>query len=400
MTSTMSANAATIEWAFGVAAALVVYAYAGYPLTVWALARMLRWRLPEGVGDQAGAPEAWPSVSLIIPAHNERRHIVGKLANVLALDYPAERLEIICVSDGSTDGTPDLVREAFGDRVLVIEVTTRGGKSGALNAGLDRASNDLVIFSDASILLEPQAMKRIVAPFSDPRIGCVSGEDRIEGHGGEALYGRYELFLRREESKLNSIVGASGCFYAQRRQLCGRFVPNLAPDFLSVLRTVAAGYRAVSEPGASGTMAAVDRTGAEFERKVRTLLRGMTTLATFPHLLNPFAFPVYAFELLAHKLLRWLVPAFLIVMLVTAGWLASDSVVFLAVFVVQVAAYAAAAVGVWGPASLKRLLLVKAAAYFVVTNAAAAVAWLKYFAGVRQEIWSPSQRTQSTGPAS
>jgi cellulose synthase/poly-beta-1,6-N-acetylglucosamine synthase-like glycosyltransferase len=255
-----------MEWIFWISAAMVVYAYAGYPL-------LLRLLAPSDAPPRPTADTDLPTVTMIVPAHNEIANISAKLANTKALDYPAGRLEVLFVSDGSTDGTTEAVRAALDERTSVLEITTRGGKAGALNAGLAHARNDIVVFTDASILLEPGALRAIVRPFADPQVGCVSGEDRIAGSGGEALYGRYELFIRRQEARLHSIVGASGSFYAQRRAICEPFIPNVAPDFWSVLKTVEKGYRALAEPEASGHMAAVERAAEEFERKVRTLFR-------------------------------------------------------------------------------------------------------------------------------
>lgn len=383
-----------LTWTFWTAVALMAFTYVGYPVLIWAFARL---RPAPGAVLRGGEE---PHVTMILPAHNERANIVAKLRNLFALDYPTDRLDIVCVSDGSTDGTADLVRQHGRGRVRLIELNGRGGKAAALNAGLEQARAPIVVFSDASIMLEPESLRRLVAPFADPKVGCVSGEDQIAGSGGEALYGRYELFLRRQESRLASIVGASGCFYAQRRSLCPPFVPGLAPDFLSVLRTVEQGYRALSEPGATGSMTAVTQAGDEFQRKVRTLLRGMTTLAAYWHLLNPLRSPAYSFELLVHKLLRWLVPALMAVALVANIVLAFDGPLYRGLLAVQVAFYGLAAVGLAGWRPVAGTLPAKAAVYLVISNAAAAVAWVKFLTGVRQELWNPSQRAHSSGASS
>ena len=228
---------------------------------------------------------------------------------------------MIFVSDGSTDGTTEAVRAALDDRTDASSRSpTRGGKAGALNAGLAHARHDIVVFTDASILLEPGAVRAIVRPFADPKVGCVSGEDRIAGSGGEALYGRYELFIRRQEARLHSIVGASGSFYAQRRAICRAVHPQRRAGFLvRAARPSRSGYRALAEPEASGHMAAVERAAEEFERKVRTLLRGMTTLGRDAHLLNPFRYGAFAWCLFSHKVVRWLVPVFLLVCLLSSA---------------------------------------------------------------------------------
>ena len=360
----------------------VIYPYFGYPLILAALAS-LRRRGVESTGAEL------PTVSMIIPVYNEASRIARKVTNTLALDYPADRLEVLVVSDGSTDDTVAQVR-SLAPSIGVIELPARAGKAGALNAGLARAANEVLLFSDASIELEPASLRRLVRPFADPQVGCVSGEDRIAGSGGEAAYGRYELFLRQLESRVHSIVGASGSFYAQRRRLCQPFVEGLAPDFLSVLRTVEQGARALSESTAVGTMTAVKDPGEEFERKTRTVIRGLTTLFAYGHLLNPLRYGTFAFALWSHKVMRWLAPAFMVSALLSALVLAG-SPWYLAALVAQVAFYALAAASArW--AGVDRRLVGKLALYFTSVNVAILLAWWRYLRGVRQELWTPSQR--------
>jgi len=380
-------DAAVLEWIFWLSVGGVVYAYIGYPL----LLRVLTTAFSREVKAATGFSFT-PAVSMIIPVHNERSAIEAKLSNTLALDYPPAAREVIFVADGCTDGTTEYLRQHEDDTVKVLEINTRGGKAGALNAGLSVARFDLVVFSDASIALEPGALLAIVRPFADPVIGCVSGEDRIEQMGGEGLYGRYELWIRRQESRLHSIVGASGSFYAQRRHICEPFAPGLAPDFLSVLRTAERGYRAITVADASGVMRATTSQRDEFNRKVRTLLRGMTTLREYAHLMNPLKYGWFAFALTSHKLVRWLVPVFLVTALIANAALAPGSIFYLTILIAQGAFYASAlgALVSYGPVAGS--LPVKVSAYFTTVTLATMAAWLKYFAGTRQEVWTPTRR--------
>jgi cellulose synthase/poly-beta-1,6-N-acetylglucosamine synthase-like glycosyltransferase len=377
-----------VEVAFWLCAGLTVYAYAGYPFVLAVLVRLAGRPVPLA---DLGEAEL-PGVTLIVPVHNERSTIERKVENTEALDYPPGRLEVLYVSDGSSDGTNELLEARVDARSTLMALETRGGKGAALNAALGRAQHEIIVFNDASIMLQPHAIRKIVRGFATPSVGCVSGEDRIADLGGEGLYGRYELGLRRLESRLHSIVGASGSFYAQRRSLCEPFVPNLAPDFLSVLRTVERGFRAIADPEAVGTMSALRSTRDEFERKVRTLLRGITTLVVFGHLLNPFRYGWFAFELLSHKLARWLVPFFLIGMLATSGILAVDSLIYRLLFLGQAVFYALAAFSLVRAPGITALLPVKISVYFTTVNLATLSAWLKYLTGTRQELWSPSRR--------
>jgi cellulose synthase/poly-beta-1,6-N-acetylglucosamine synthase-like glycosyltransferase len=328
---------------------------------------------------------------MIVPVHNEAARIAQKLENTQSLDYQADRLQILFVSDGSSDATVDIIRARLTSGMELIELPVRSGKAAALNAGLRRAGNDVLVFTDASIVLRPDALKTIVRQFADPAIGCVTGEDRIADGSGEGLYGRYELYLRRLESVVNSIVGASGSFYAQRRHITKPFVEGMAPDFLSVLRTVEQGYRAVSDETAVGFMTSVKDPRQEFQRKVRTLIRGMTTLFAHPQVLNPVRFPAFALALWSHKVLRWTAPLFLILALVTPlALLHSPFYVF--VFAAEVLFYLGAlgALAEWGP--IRRSFLGRVALYFSRVNAAILTAWYQYSRGERQELWTPSQR--------
>jgi len=369
-----------MEGLFWLSAIGVVYPYLGYPVLLWLMSGMLGRLRPHAQDDSSFCP----SISMIIPACNEASRIERKIENTKALRYPADRLQVLFVSG-------ELIRKHAAGPIALIELPVRGGKAAALNAGLDHATHDIVVFSDASIELEPDALRCIVQGFRDPGIGCISGEDMIAESGGEAWYGRYELLVRRLESRVHSIVGASGSFYAQRRKLCEPFTEGLAPDFLSVLRTVEKGFRAVSEPAAVGMMTSVKDSKQEFDRKVRTLIRGMTALFVYRRVLNPVRFGVFAIEMLSHKILRWSVPFFLITALVSSVLLI-DSPWFLFVSFVQIAFYLTALLAWWGWSIIRRSLPGKIALYFSMVNAAILVAWMKYAMGVRQELWTPSQR--------
>jgi len=376
-----------IEGLFWLSVLGVVYSYLGYPVLLWIMGKIIG---KERLVTQAEAP-FYPSITMIIPACNEERRIEQKIVNTKALNYPTGQVQTLFVSDGSTDRTVELIRKHVSPAIALVELSERGGKAAALNAGLAQAKHDIVVFSDASIELEPDALRNIVQGFRNPIIGCISGEDKIAESGGEAWYGRYELLVRRLESRVHSIVGASGSFYAQRRALCEPFTEGLAPDFLSVLRTVEKGFRAVSEPAAVGMMTSVKDSKQEFDRKVRTLIRGMTALFAYRRVLNPVRFGVFAVEMLSHKILRWSVPFFLIIALVSSVLLI-DSPWFLFVSFVQIAFYLTALLAWLGWSLIRRSLPGKIALYFSMVNAAILVAWMKYAMGVRQELWTPSQR--------
>jgi cellulose synthase/poly-beta-1,6-N-acetylglucosamine synthase-like glycosyltransferase len=246
----------------------IFYAYLGYPLVLYAISRMAG---QSGTADM-NESDYEPGVSIIIPVFNEEKVIEKKIENMLQLNYPENKFEVLIISDGSTDRTREIVEEKQSSVVKFFELRERSGKAAALNLGLKKAKNEIIVFSDASIILDHAALKNIVRNFRDEKIGCVSGEDHIPGGGGEGFYGKYELYLRNQESKVHSIVGASGSFYAQRSNLCEPFEEGMAPDFLSVLKTVKKGYRAVTDPEAFWTMTSLKETKDELSRKVRTLI--------------------------------------------------------------------------------------------------------------------------------
>ncbi len=372
-----------LELIFWLSFSIIVYAYVGYPLLLTILGS---WRTNK-IGHEKGN-DVEPSVSIIIPVYNEESIIDQKIHNTLELDYPRTKLEIIVVSDGSTDNTRTILQEHVGNKIRFYELPERTGKAAALNLGLQKASNEIVVFSDASIILEKHALKNIARGFVSDMVGCISGEDRVVGGGGEGLYGKYELMLRNLESRASSIVGASGCFYAQRKVLCEPFPAGMAPDFFSVLVTVDKGYRALTEPKAVGIMRTVKEPQREFERKVRTLVRGMTTLFCFKRLFNPFRFGLFSVELLSHKLLRWLVGVFLILLFVI-NLLLAGSKFYLFFLILQIVFYSLALIG-W--VTRGHPLLFRIPLYFSIVNGAALIAFVKYMGGFRQEVWEPSRR--------
>jgi cellulose synthase/poly-beta-1,6-N-acetylglucosamine synthase-like glycosyltransferase len=365
----------------------VFYAYFGYPVLL-----MLINRLSSGLNYRGKPFPDQLSVSMIIPVHNEEDVIASKLDNCAQLIFSGN-LQFVLVSDGSTDNTSNIVHEYKGlGNITFLELKERKGKANALNAGLGVATGDIVVFNDASIMLDPQAITEIVRPFVEDIVGCVSGEDIIEGGSGEGLYGRYELFLRRQESYSGSIVGASGSLYAQRRGIIDPFIEGVAPDFYSVLNTVEHGYRAISISESFGYMKAAESHKDEFNRKVRTFIRGITALFKKARLMNPFRYPRFSLYLVSHKLIRWLVPFFLLAALISNLALL-DLAFFRVLLFLQLVFYATAAIGAYHEPVANRWPVVKIPLFFVAVNLSILKAWYKYLGGTRQEIWTPTKRS-------
>jgi glycosyltransferase involved in cell wall biosynthesis len=339
-----------------------------------------------------------PPVSFIITAHNEEARIAQKLENTLRQDYPPDALEVIVASDCSTDATDEIVRAA-GARVRLVRAPERRGKEAAQQLALRVASGDILVFSDVATALAPDGVSAIVRNFADPTVGCVSSEDRfVDADGrvsGEGAYVRYEMFLRSLESRVNSIVGLSGSFFAARRDVCRRWAADRQSDFSTLLNTVQLGLRGVSDPESVGYYRNITDERREFDRKVRTVARGIAVFAANLGMLNVFRYGLFSWQLASHKLTRWLVPFALIGAALTSAWLAAGSPTYGAAALAQGAFYAAA---ITGRRTGSRLLRIPA--FFVVSNLAVAAAWLRFVRGDRITTWTPSERTGTLPQAS
>src|SRR5438552_11256120 len=331
----------TAEIIFWVSAAALFYTYAGYPLLL-ALVSTIR---PRRV--RRGDFEA--TVSVIITAYNEERDLAAKLENTLALDYPSELLEIIVASDCSSDRTDDIVKEFAPRGLRLYRQPQRLGKTAAQNMAVAEARGDIILFSDATSLYQPDVLRALLPSFADPTVGCVAGrliyvdpsESRV-GRGARS-YWSYETFLKKHESRVCSLIGASGCLYAVRRSAYVSLYNEACSDFIIATKMVEQGLRAVYEPEAICTEATNLRAGKELQMRVRVITQTFTDLWRHRSMLNPAKSGFYAVQLLSHKVLRYLAPVFLLGMLVASVFLASSSRFFAAVFFAQAGCYLLAA---------------------------------------------------------
>ena len=374
---------------FWAALFLIVYTYLIYPVLLWLLAAGRK--MPEY------APlSEWPEASLIIAAHNEEAVLRAKLENALAMDYPAERLDIIVVSDASTDDTDRIAAEFAARGVRLHRQEVRGGKTEAQNAGVRLARGQFVAFSDANSMYAPSALKRLLAPFADERIGCVCGELQYANPGeqgagkGEGLYWRYEQFLKRRESLLSSALGANGAIYALRRELFVELRGDIISDFVAPLGAWRRGFRIAYEPKAVATEYSSVHFGDEFRRRRRIVSRSLYGLWTEAGVLNPFAHFFFAFQMLSHKLLRWLVPVWLLVVLAVNIPLVADGYYGL-LLALQAAFYGLAALGLLLPEWLGRYWLFYVPAYFTATNWGTLLGLLSFLMGRRHRVWQPAR---------
>jgi glycosyltransferase involved in cell wall biosynthesis len=370
----------TIEILFWASVALVLYAYFGYPCLLATLSLVRQRQVRRGT---MTCP-----VSFIITAHNEAARIAGKIENTLAQCYPGP-LEILVASDCSTDSTDDIVR-AYAPRVQLVRAAERRGKEGAQQLAVQAASGELLIFSDVATALAPDGVSTIAANFADPTVGCVSSIDRfVDANGrisGEGAYVRYEMLLRSLETRVNTLVGLSGSFFAARRSVCRNWAVDRQSDFNTLLNSVQMGLRGILDPLSVGYYRPVADHRREFQRKVRTVVRGIRVLAGSVWMLNPVRYGLFAWQLASHKLCRWLVPVAMLVALATNSVLARQSFWYAATLVAQIGFYGAAAAGGAGVRALRIPF------FFFLANLAILIAWVRYARGERMITWSPSER--------
>lgn len=373
---------------FWLSLALLVYIYLGYPLCVWLLAR-LRPRPP---WPPAGGTQ--PSVSVLIAAFNEARHIGSTVRNKLSQDYPPEKLEVIVVSDQSTDGTDEIVRSIDDARVRLVRQEPRAGKTSGLNLIAPLARGEILVFSDANSHYAPETVAELIKPFADPAVGYVTGRMLYRAPDGSAAgegcstYMRYENQLRAWETRLGSIVGVDGGVDAMRRQLWQPMRADQLPDFVAPLQVREHGYRVVYQPAARLYEDALAETADEFRMRVRVSLRAWWALKDKAALLNPLRFGVFAWQLWSHKVLRYLAPLFQLGALASNLALAPRGGVWLGLLGLQGVFYGVALAA----HRLRRRRLpgpVNAVYYLCVLNLASAVALVQFLRGKKQVIWQP-----------
>ncbi len=385
------------HWLLIAGLAVAFYGYLGYPVLL-IVARLFRRQQPV----VSAKPATWPRISITLPAYNAEKTLRPVLDGLVRVDYPPALRQIVVVSDGSTDGTDALVAEYAHLGVELLRHSPRVGKTELENFAMAALTGEIIVNTDASVALAPDAVWRLVAALADPGVGVSSGRDisvasvGATGSGGEAAYVGYEMWLRDLETDVEAIVGSSGCLYAVRAELHRRQLPGyLARDFSSALWARLNGVRAVSVRDAICFVPRAASMRVEFSRKVRTMTRGLETLFYHGRLLNPFTYGVFAVLLWSHKLIRWLVPwavvacAIAIVPLAASAWWAEAGVAALVV------GLGLAALGWWWPRQDRVPRACSVAAYFVSGTLAGLLAWANAARGRRASLWNPTPRAQS-----
>jgi len=377
----MAQGAQIIFWA---SVAALLYVYAGYPLLLAVLFPFFRRRKP--------VPNHTPFLSILIAAYNEEGGIRNKLERTLALDYPADKKEIIVLSDGSTDRTDEIV-EAFSDpRVRLLKVKGRKGKTNAQNEGAQVAQGEILIFSDATTIYHPQALRYLASNYVDPQVGGASGRYQYFDPQGKSPTGlgtvafwNYENFIKMMQSRIQTISGCCGCIYSVRREAYTPLAPEVISDLVQPLHAIRKGYRVVFEDRALAYEETTQSTSEEFSMRVRVVTRGIGGLLSVPELLKPWKSGWVSFQLWSHKVLRWLVPFLLFMLLVSNLFLWRQPVyrVFLfpqAVFyAITLLSLVVPIQRLWKPLGIPL--------YFCTLNAAAFVSVIEVFRGKKYVVW-------------
>jgi glycosyltransferase involved in cell wall biosynthesis len=379
----MSAAVTAVAIIFWVSFGLLVYAQAGYGVLLAVLARLRRRVVPPPV------PDPPPAVSVIVAAYAEETVIAGRVANLRALDYPSELLEVIVACDGSVDATAERARAAGADVVLELP---RGGKIRAQDTAVERARGEVVAFSDANAIWEPEALTRLVAAFANPRVGYVCGDVRFVSENGtnqEGVYWRYEMALRALESRLRSVTGGNGAIYATRKESYVVVDPIMGHDLSFPFNMVKRGWLAVYEPRARASEKMVPTIEGEFARK-RRMMSHTWPIVLRGGMLSPRGYdPLYAFMIVSHRVLRYATPFLHLIVLGTSIALLGHGWVYTAAVAAQVALLVAALGAGVLPA---RPLLI--ARYYVLTTASLAAGLWDWLRRGTPAVWEPAEGTR------
>ncbi len=369
--------------AFWVCAALLVYVYLGYPLLLMVVAAFHRRKQP--------APDYTPPISILIAAYNEENSIAKKLRETLDLDYPGEK-EILVLSDCSTDQTDTIVRN-FGDpRVQLLRMEERRGKTFAQNVGVKHAKSDVLIFSDATTVYHPMALRYLVSNYRDTAVGAAGGRiEFFDARGdsptgpGTITFWSYENMIKTLQSRIRTITGFSGCIYSVRKSAYTELADDIVSDLIQPLCVIKQGYRLIFEDRALAYEETTRSSKQEFSMRVRNITRSIRGLASFSELLNPFRFPWVSFQLLSHKIMRWMVALYLVFMFLSNLFLLHVPF-FRGTFYVQLAFYGFAALSLVLPVQ-RWLRPLGLPLYFCTLNTAVLFSLMELIRGKKYVVW-------------
>jgi len=381
---------------FWIAVFLILYTYIGFPLFI--LLRGLLWGRPY----EHEEPTTLPSVSIVISAYNEANTIAEKLDNILSLDYPREKLQVVIASDGSTDGTDEIVEE-YKERGVKLLSLPHHGKSVALNAAVAASKGEILVFSDANSMYKSNAIQKLIRPFTDPTVGGVAGNQiyKVDTSGGpssqgERAYWNFDRMLKVSQSRSGHTLAATGAIYAIRRSLFQPIPDGVSDDFVTSTRVIAQGSRLVFAPDAVAYEPVAATSRFEFRRKVRVIVRSWRAFYTVRELLNPFRYRFYAIQFFSHKILRYLVVFPLLSLFFISPLLWEKGFIYQTATVGQFAFYGCAFFGLlFSETRVGKKKIFTIPFYFCMVNAASFVALIKVLRGQRIKHWEPQRHVET-----
>jgi len=381
---------------------IIFYSYIGYGILLFILIRIRRLFRP--MESDESSEDYEPDVTLFITAYNERDFVVDKIRNSFALDYPSEKLHMVWVTDGSDDGTPELLGQHEG--IKVYHEPHRNGKIGAMNRGMKFVNTPIVVFCDANTLLGSESVKRIVRLFRDPKVGCVSGEKRIlnkekdtAAGAGEGLYWKYESALKKWDAELYSVVGAAGELFAIRTELYREVERDtLLDDFIISLRVAQQGYTIQYDPMAYAMENASSNVKEELKRKIRISAGGIQSVIRLKSLLNVFRYGTLSFQYISHRVLRWTLAPLALLFFFPAGFLLAmkeglmEFGFYSTFFWLQVLFYLAALLGWFLENRSIRIKVLFIPYYFFIMNLSVFLGLRRFLRGSQSVNWERAVR--------
>ena len=385
---------------FWISVCIVYYTFMGYGMLLYLLIKIKRYF--------KGRPaiispinDLLPACTLIVAAYNEALFIEEKIINTLKLKYPAGKLKLLFITDGSTDGTPEIISNY--PQIKLLHQDGRAGKIAAVHRAMEYVDTETVVFTDANTFLNPEAITYICRHYTDKTVGAVAGEKRVQinesadaSAAGEGFYWKYESTLKKWDSELYSVVGAAGELFSVRRSLY-EDVPadTVLDDFMISMLIAAKGYRIIYEPEAYAVETASENVGEELKRKIRIAAGGMQSILRLKSLFNPFKYPLLSFQYISHRVLRWTITPFLLILIFVLGAILAfqpGQTFYAAMLCAQILFYLLALIGFIMEKRHIRIKMLFIPYYFCVMNYAVLMGIIRYFTKKQSAIWEKAQR--------
>lgn len=380
---------------------IVFYTFAGYGILLYFIIRVKR--LFKGIKTVAEDLDNLPTCTLVVAAYNEESFMKDKIANTLSLNYPTQKLNLLFITDGSSDNTPNIISQY--SQIQLMHQPQRAGKIAAIHRAMEFVHTDAVVFTDANTFLNKDALIKICRHYSDATVGAVAGEKRVHfdenadaSAAGEGFYWKYESALKKWDSELYSVVGAAGELFSVRRSLYQPVsADTVLDDFMISMLIAKKGYRIIYEPEAFATETASENVSEELKRKIRIAAGGMQSILRLKSLFNPFLYPVLSFQYISHRVLRWTITPFLLILSLVLNIILAlepEATGYQVLLLAQILFYILALLGFIMEKKQLRIKILFIPYYFCVMNYAVLAGIIRYFTSKQSAVWEKAQRKQ------